>query len=312
MNTNENIRGEASSHTAFSGNRLIRDSENRSDTDVEEALGHPEAAIYLMKAGRLFMTFSSGKPEARYSRAEASELGGREADAILLGMGESGPVLAMPSSMDPETLPETIKAIDYRSVYVQGLLDSQQLGELAQGASLMAWHATHRFCGRCGGPTRMRDGGYKRSCEKCERELFPRTDPVTIMLATQGDKCLLGRSPHFNQGMYSCLAGFVEPGETIEDAVRRETLEESGIKVGRVTYHASQPWPFPHTLMIGCYCTALSEEIDPDLEELEDCRWFSRAEVLTMIDGSHPDGLGIAPPGAIAHVLIRDWAKPGL
>lgn len=299
---------EASRATAFSGNNLERDSENRSDDATESALSDPSSRIYLVRSGRLFLKVGDEEPVARFTREETMELAGREKDAVFLGNGADGPMIAMPSSADLETLPEHIKAIDYRSVYIQGLLDHRQLGELAQGAALLAWHATHRFCGRCGGPTTIRAGGYKRHCSKCDRELFPRTDPVTIMLAIRGNKCVLGRSPHFPEGMYSCLAGFVEPGETIEDAVRRETLEESGLSVGQVIYHASQPWPFPHSLMIGCYGEALGDKIDPDLEELDDCRWFTREEVLAMIKGEHPEGLSMPPPGAIAHVIIHDWA----
>jgi len=157
----------------------------------------------------------------------------------------------------------------------------------------------------------MRIGGYKRVCTGCEAQLFPRTDPVAIMLAVTPDKCLLGRSPHFPPGMYSCLAGFIEPGETIEDAVRRETFEESGIRIGRVAYHASQPWPFPHSLMIGCFGEALTHDVDPDREELEDCRWFFRDEVAAIIAGTHPDGILMPPPGAIASHLVRAWARQG-
>jgi len=154
----------------------------------------------------------------------------------------------------------------------------------------------------------MRAGGYKRLCTACGTEHFPRTDPVAIMLAVSRDKCILGRSRHFAPGMYSALAGFIEPGETIENAVRRETLEESGIKLGRVVYHASQPWPFPYSLMIGCFGEALNNDINADLTELEDCRWFERGEVLAMLDKSHP-GFFVPPPGAIAHHLIRSWAE---
>ena len=157
----------------------------------------------------------------------------------------------------------------------------------------------------------MRIGGYKRVCTGCEAQLFPRTDPVAIMLAVQPDKCLLGRSPHFPPGMYSCLAGFIEPGETIEDAVRRETFEESGIRIGRVSYHASQPWPFPHSLMIGCFGEALSDIVDPRPRGAGGLRWFFRDEVATIIAGTHPDGIMMPPPGAIASHLVRAWAEDG-
>jgi NAD+ diphosphatase len=211
--------------------------------------------------------------------------------------------------MEPEELPDAVKAIDFRSIHTQGLLDPDDLGALAQAGALLAWHATHRFCGRCGQPTAIRAGGYKRVCESCKAEHFPRTDPVAIMLAVTPDRCLMGRSPHFAPGMYSCLAGFVEPGETIENAVRRETFEEAGIRLGRVAYHASQPWPFPFSLMIGCFGEALNEDIVPDLAELEDVRWFTRDEVRAIIDGRSPDGINIPPKMAIASHLIRAWAE---
>jgi len=188
------------------------------------------------------------------------------------------------------------------------LTDEAGLGALAQGAALLAWNASHRFCGRCGAETAMRAGGYKRRCTGCGTEHFPRTDPVAIMLTVSGDKCLMGRGRHFAPGVYSALAGFIEPGETIEAAVRRETLEEAGIRLGRVVYHSSQPWPFPYSLMIGCYGEALNEDISTDADELEDCRWFTRAEVLQMLAGTHPGELRVPPGHAIAHQLIRTWA----
>jgi NAD+ diphosphatase len=129
------------------------------------------------------------------------------------------------------------------------------------------------------------------------------------MLALRAGRCLMGRSPHFAPGMYSCLAGFIEPGETIENAVRRETFEEAGIRLGRVAYHASQPWPFPYSLMIGCFGEALDDDIVFDGKELEDCRWFSRDEVLSILRGAHAGGVTVPPPGAIAHHLIRAWAE---
>ena len=155
----------------------------------------------------------------------------------------------------------------------------------------------------------MRAGGYKRLCGGCGAEHFPRTDPVAIMLTVTRGKCLLGRGRHFLPGMYSALAGFIEPGETIENAVRRETFEEAGIRLGRVVYHASQPWPFPHSLMIGCFGEPLDEEVRADQNELEDCRWFQRDEVARMLERTHPAGLVVPPSGAIAHHLIRAWVE---
>src|SRR5690606_22572359 len=199
--------------------------------------------------------------EAYHSVEEARRLEARLDHAVLLGMSAEGPVIMEPAGLDAEQLPDGLKAIDHRSIYVQDLFGPETMGELAQGAALLAWHANHRFCGRCGAATEPRIGGYKRSCTACAAEQFPRTDPVAIMLAVTEDRCLLGRSPHFAPKTYSALAGFIEPGETIEAAVRREVLEESSIRLGRVVYHASQPWPFPYSLMIGCFGEAISEEI---------------------------------------------------
>ncbi|MEA2934962.1 MAG: diphosphatase [Variibacter sp.] len=176
---------------------------------------------------------------------------------------------------------------------------------------MLAWHARHRFCANCGKPTQVVSGGWKRDCAACETEHFPRTDPVVIMLAIDGERCLLGRQTRFPPGTYSCLAGFVEPGETIEDAVRRETVEEAGIRCGRVRYFASQPWPFPMSLMIGAHAEATSSTITVDHNELEDARWFERDEVARMLVRAHPDRLSTPPPIAIAHHIIRAWVEAG-
>lgn len=303
---------EPSSLNGFSGNRLNRLSEKRDDDSVRRALEEKTARIMLLTpAGRLLMRVNGAGFEPFFRPDEISGFQGADADLVLLGSDAEGPVLAAPSATDVENLPEGFKAIDFRSIYVQGLLDAERSGALAQAASMLTWHSTHRFCGRCGAETAIGAGGYKRVCPSCKAEHFPRTDPVVIMLAVTRERCLLGRSPRFAPGMYSSLAGFVEPGETIEDAVRRETLEESGIRLGRVAYHASQPWPFPHSLMIGCYGEALNEDIQPDLDELDDCRWFTRDETRAALEGRHEAGITTPPPAAIAHRLIRDWVDAG-
>ncbi|WP_312798668.1 NAD(+) diphosphatase [Tianweitania sp.] len=299
---------EPSAFVGFAGNVLDRQSETRDDDCVSRALQDETTRLMLLSGSRLLLRLDGETFAPFFMRQEAEALGQQPADAILLGRDEQGPLLALDTDLDPETLPANIKAIDHRSIYSQGLIDAAELGALAQAASLISWNRTHRFCGSCGHQTESRIGGYKRSCPNCGAEHFPRTDPVAIMLTVKDDRCLLGRSPHFAPGMFSTLAGFIEPGETIENAVRRETLEESGIRIGRVAYHASQPWPFPYSLMIGCFGEALSDEIQADLTELEDCRWFSRTEVRAMIAGTHPEGLAVPPQGAIASHLIRFWA----
>jgi NAD+ diphosphatase len=205
---------------------------------------------------------------------------------------------------------EGLLAIDLRSIAMQGLVPPPELGLLAEAKALMNWHQRHRFCPNCGAPSRPSVSGFRRDCPSCNTQHFPRTDPVAIMLPVRGDRCLLGRSARFASRVYSALAGFIEHGETIEAAVRREIKEEAGVTCGRVTYLASQPWPFPMSLMIGCHAEALTDEIIIDREELEDARWFSRAECASILAGTHPE-VACPAPFAIAHWLIRAFVEAG-
>jgi NAD+ diphosphatase len=207
---------------------------------------------------------------------------------------------------------EELKLIDLRSIAMGGLVPQDQAAMLAAAKALMSWHARHRFCSNCGTPTEVAVAGWRRDCPVCKAIHFPRTDPVVIMLAVDGDACLLGRQPRFPKGMYSALAGFVEPGETIEAAVRREIREEAAVICRAVRYFASQPWPFPASLMIGCFAEAESRSLEVDRVELEDARWFSRDETIALIERRHPDGLMAPTPMAIAHHLLKRWAYQGV
>ena len=179
--------------------------------------------------------------------------------------------------------------------------------ELAATArALFEWHRGHGFCASCGARSAMAHAGWQRSCPSCNAQHFPRTDPVVIMLITKGNRVLLGRGPTWPEGMYSLLAGFIEPGETIEAAVRREVFEESGVRVGEVGYLASQPWPFPASLMIGCRGEALSEAITLDPAELQDARWVTREELVAAFAGSHPT-IKPSRKGSIAQFLMANW-----
>jgi NAD+ diphosphatase len=195
---------------------------------------------------------------------------------------------------------------DLRSLAMEEALPPEQLGMLAQARSLLQWHERRTFCSNCATRLEMADAGYRRHCPGCGMDHFPRTDPVAIMVVRHKGNILLGRQSSWKPGMYSALAGFVEPGETIEDAARREVFEESGVRVGAVRYVTSQPWPFLSNLMIGLVGEAISAEITLDEKELEDARWFSASEARMMMERTHPDGLYAANPYAIAHELVRE------
>lgn len=201
--------------------------------------------------------------------------------------------------------------VDLRSLAVQSVMPVEELSLVGQAKSIAAWHLTSRCCGHCGGTTNIRDGGWRRKCWSCGQQHFPRMDPAVIMLVTHEDKCILAHEERFPDNMYSTLAGFVEPGEDFEDAVRREVREEVGIEIGNVSYISSQPWPFPHSLMLGCIGEALTIEMTPDPTEIADARWFSRDEMQQILDGTHPDGVTAPMKFSIANKLIRHFIELG-
>lgn len=299
---------EPSGLVGFSQNRLIRDAENRTEKTLADALRNPETGFYLFTQNRVIL-HKGENAKVLFTRQEAADFKPLDNQAILLGNDGNVPRIAMPVGVEAESLQEPWTTYDFRSLLYSASVSDQDASVIAQAGSLLHWNNVNQYCGKCGTGTQTRIGGYRRDCPSCDIKQFPRTDPVVIMLAVRDDKCLLGRSPHFPAGWFSTLAGFVEPGETIEDAVRRETFEESGIRIGRVKYHASQPWPFPHSLMIGIHCEAISEKITMDESELEDCRWFTHDEVKLMRREEHPDGYVCPPNKAISSALIKYWVE---
>ena len=309
---------DVSARFRFAANRLDRRSDLRDDAAAMARLLAADAARFLVVAGDRPLIGRGAAPTAFHDRAAAEALGALFDRAVFLGLapsaeGEGAPWFALRSGLDADAIAGLAdhEAADLRALAVGGVLAEAEYGAIAQGRACLYWHATHRFCARCGGRSEMAAAGWKRVCPACGAEHFPRTDPVVIMLITDGDRCLLGRQGRFPPGMWSCLAGFMEPGETIEAAVRRETREEAGIEVGRVDYFASEPWPFPGSLMIGAIGRARSVVIRRDETELEDCRWFDRDEVARMLAGDHPEGLFTPPPIAIAHHLAAAFVTGG-
>jgi NAD+ diphosphatase len=311
---------------AFHGAGLDRVSEKRDDAAYMAQLrSRPDARFALIARD---MPILARETHAAFFAAAVAESLGPPAVEILLGLDPSGaPHYAhlLPDAavelradgsdgfLDKRELvvpgrPE-LELIDMRSIAMQGLVPPAEVAILGQAKAIAHWHARHGFCPHCGQRSRMSAAGWRRECDACKTQHFPRTDPVVIMLAVDGDRCLLGRQARFPKNMYSALAGFLEPGETVEEAVRREIREESGIVVDRVRYVASQPWPFPASLMIGCLARAATREIEIDRTELEDARWFSREEIAAMFDKQHPHMLFAPMKMAIAHHLLKFWLE---
>lgn len=291
----------------FTQNRLVR----HSSEQPEEAVPAPDApdARLVLLAGDVLVLRGGSAILAAEDGARADHLITQE--RIFLGAYDGRPIFAAVAA--PEAAEayadDTFRTLDLRTIATEGAVPQDELGLLATAKSMLGWHGRNRFCANCGTQTLFRAGGFRRECPTCAAHHFPRTDPVVIMLIRRGERCLLGRGPHFKEGMYSCLAGFLEPGETIEAAVARESYEETRIRVGTVAYHTSQPWPFPSSLMIGCTAEALDETIVTDPTELADARWFDREAVLAMFERRHPEGIFAPPPMAIAHVLMRAFVE---
>lgn len=294
----------------FVHSSLLRHSAERQGGAVESHQHDPDALTVLIAGENPVLRVADGRttsllPVADLRRApswrEQAFLGTHQGRAVLatLAGADAAAAFGADAGYDAKR--------DLRAIAVQGVVPAEELGILATAKALLHWHSHHRFCSQCGQPTTSSCAGFRRDCGACGAQHFPRTDPVAIMLVARGGRCLLARQSRFPAGMYSCLAGFIEPGETIEDAVRRETFEEAGVRVGAVRYLASQPWPFPSSLMIGCIGEALDDGLTLDRAELEDGGWFARDRVRLMLERRDPDGLSTPLPFAIAHALIRHF-----
>lgn len=293
---------------AFTRSPLDRAGHRRKDEAwLSEAMANDQSLLLAFNKGRPFLYESGGGLFIRWLAPHVhTELGDREQPLIFLGLDQNEAVnfaceIADPSLLGDLGLFEELRAAAPR-------LRVSHIPIVGTARALFEWHGRNRFCANCATPTRVIEAGWVRKCDSCGAEHYPRVDPVCIMVPTFGDKCFLGRQRPWPRGMHSALAGFIEPGEAIEEAVARETLEEAGLKVREVTMHSTQPWPFPHSLMIGVLCEVDDDKETVDTSELESGRWFTRDEAKLLIAGKHPD-CWAPPPFAIAHQLLKTWAE---
>ena len=294
-------------HT-FAGNPLDRAEHQRRDASWLAARERNPASRFLPL--RDLDVLLEGEDPARLAWVSGDAAIGLEGPRFLLGLRDETTHFAIDVSDDEGDLAAggERRFVDVRTAAT--LLSAEDAGIAAQARAQVDWHARHGFCSVCGSPTEAVRGGQQRNCGSCSAAHFPRTDPVVIVVVTDGDRCLLGQSHGrlSQMRMFSALAGFMDQGESIEEAVRREVLEEAGVRVGAVRYHSSQPWPFPSSLMIGCHADALTTDLRPDKVEMLSVQWFERATVLRALAGEDGE-LRVPASFAIAHHLIRAWAE---
>jgi NAD+ diphosphatase len=290
---------------AFANSPLDRAGHLRRDADwLAAVLAGSESRCLVLHHGRPLLRETEGELTIAW-RAWAPEMSLAPQPLFLGLMPDRAPHFACEAA-DPDAFAEHGVFTDLRAAGARLSLD--ELAIIGCAESVFDWHDRNSFCAKCGAPSRIVEAGWKRLCDGCKSEHFPRVDPVVIMLPEHDGKCLLGRQSAWPPGMMSALAGYMEPGETIEEAVARETFEEAGLVVTGVRVHSTQPWPFPSSLMIGVLCAAESDALTIDTEEIESARWFTKDEARQLLAGKHADCF--CPPGfAIAHQLLKSWAE---
>jgi len=301
----------------FTGNPLNRASEKRTDAEwLAAKLRDPSSLILPMWRLQPFLIGEQKRDQAAelglFRPGLCESMAAPDAPSVFLGLEGERALFALDVSAanDPENSGPLAGFGHFTEARASAMaLPMKDAAIMGQAKAMIDWHNRHGFCPNCGSRTQLTDGGYRRHCDVCTMDHFPRTDPVVIMLGVHGDACLVGRNKRFPGNFYSALAGFMEPGETIEEAVRRELMEEVNLKVGAVRYVATQPWPFPSSLMIGCIAEAESRDFKPDGEEISDGRWLTRDEAKRLIAGERMPDIAVPPSIAIAHHLIKAWAS---
>lgn len=293
---------------AFTRSPLDRAGHLRKDEGwLKAALANPQALLLPFNNGRPYVFESSGGLFVRWLAPHVyTELGDRDLPLVFLGNDENGDPNFACEIADAAALGDLGFFEELRPAAPR--LEANKLPIVGTVRALFEWHRRNRFCANCGAPSRVVEAGWVRKCDACNAEHYPRVDPVCIMAPTFGDNVFLGRQKVWPRGMHSALAGFIEPGEAIEEAVARETLEEAGLKVRHVEMHSTQPWPFPHSLMIGVLCEVEDDNDKVDTTELESGRWFTREEARALVAGKHAE-CWAPPPFAIAHQLLKTWSE---
>ncbi|MDZ4776871.1 MAG: NAD(+) diphosphatase [Alphaproteobacteria bacterium] len=299
---------------AFADYPLDKAGFRRRDSEwLADALAHEASQLALL---RNLNPFCNEEGVVWFAGAARDALCGPEANTIFLGVDNDGrPYFAAEMTRDPaESIVADMGAFEDMRAAAARLAD-RETAILGCARALYEWHGRHSHCSNCGAATFITDGGWRRQCPACKAEHFPKVDPVVIMLPVLGDRCCLGRQARFPRGMYSALAGFVEPGESLEEACAREVKEEVGLDTIDVRYHSTQPWPFPHSLMIGLIAEVSSDELTLDQDEIDEAIWLTRDEARAAISGGGTlaDGRRVfaPPPFAIAHQLIKAWVNEG-
>lgn len=294
----------------FSGNPLDRaDHLRKEPITMTDTLQSSDARVMIVLNSEILSDSVGGIYWLKYRQCAYLPLD----TTIFLGLSDGAPHFA--ATLEGETadfdgLFPDAKFRDARALGMKAGFAHPELGIVAQAKSMLSWHASHRFCAKCGTESELAKAGYERLCPACGASHFPRTDPVVIMLALNGDEALVGRGPQLPPGYFSALAGFMEPGETIEEAVARELMEEAGVTATSVQMIANQPWPWPSSLMIGCIARVTSKVLTLDDTEIDEALWITRDEARNALAGGSPDFM-VPPPIAIAHDLIKHWVESG-